>query len=45
MSEVGAKLAGIASRFPWSEEQAEQWWQENEEDLIIAARAKDSSAI
>ena len=41
MCEVGAKLAGIASRFPWREELAEQWWQENEQDLIVAARAKD----
>ena len=27
-----------------SEEQAEKWWQENEQDLIASARAKDASA-
>ena len=44
MSEVGTKLAGFSSRFPWSEERAEKWWQENEQDLIASARAKDASA-
>ncbi len=44
MSEVGSKLGGIALRFPWSEELAEKWWEDNELDLIAAARANDASA-
>ena len=39
MREVEAKLGGIASRFPWSEELAEKWWYENENDLILSARS------
>ncbi len=41
MREVEAKLGGIASRFPWSEELAEKWWNENEQDLILSARSND----
>ncbi len=41
MREVEAKLGGIASRFPWSEELAEAWWNENEQDLILSARSND----
>ncbi len=41
MREIEAKLGGIASRFPWSEELAEAWWNENEQDLILSARSND----
>ena len=41
MREVEARLGGIASRFPWSEELAEKWWNENEQDLILCARSND----
>ncbi len=41
MREVEARLGGIASRFPWSEELAEKWWNENEQDLILFARSND----
>ena len=44
MSDVGNKLGEIASRFPWSEDLAEKWWEENERDLIAAARATDATA-
>ncbi len=44
MSDVGSKLSEIASRFPWSEELAEKWWEDNERDLIADARTKDASA-
>ncbi len=41
MREIEAKLGGIASRFPWSEELAEAWWNENEQDLILSARSNE----
>ena len=42
MSEIGEKLASIATAFPWSEAQAEVWWQENEQELIETLKLKES---
>ena len=42
MSEIGAKLAGLAVFFPWSETQAEIWWRENEQELISSGKLKES---
>jgi len=41
MSEIGAKLANIATAFPWSEMQSEKWWQENEQELIASSKLKE----
>jgi eukaryotic-like serine/threonine-protein kinase len=43
MSEIGEKLASIATAFPWSEALAERWWQENEKELIETSKLKEST--
>lgn len=42
MTEVSRKLDAAATRFPWSEGQAEKWWKDNEDDLIASARTRDA---
>ena len=43
MNEIGEKLASIATAFPWSEAQAEVWWQENEQELIETGKLTEST--
>ena len=43
MSAVEEELSRLAARFPWSEEQAEKWWKDNEASLLAFAREKDAT--
>jgi serine/threonine-protein kinase len=42
MEDVGKKLEGISSHFPWNEDLAEKWWRANGDDLVAYARATEN---
>ena len=40
MTSVLRELDGLAKKFPWTREDSEMWWSQNEEKLLRLVRAK-----